>query len=320
MTLALIAALLVAGLVLPHLLDLRGAPPGTAVAMWIASLSLRATAGLFVAAYVVVLLPATDVFQAVTHWCWHTVLPLLTTHLGVNGHRIGDLLVLVPAGITLASLVSIGLGVLRATAAVRRMIRRHAVSSGPDGTIMVADQSVVLAAAGLSRPRVVVTTGALTVLDEGELSAGLAHERGHIARRHRWALLYAELCRGLGCMMPGSRRSVRELAFHLERDADAWALRHHDALDLAGAICKAAVGPRNTAALSALSGGSGTRDRVEELVHGRPGVTRLRLLLLRTTAAAAAALALALLVALPGAVAAAANGSAAGALPQHCVS
>lgn len=317
---ALFVALLATGIALPHASDLRRVPAGTAVLVWASSLGLRAMAGLFLATYVIFLLPGTELFQAVTHWCWHAVLPLLTTHLGFNGHNVGDAVVLLPIVVSAISLASFGVGLARATAGVRRLIRRHAVGAGPEGAVVLADDSVVLAAAGLGHPRVMVSTGALASLDDGELSAGLAHERGHIERRHRWVLLYAEICRGLGCVLPGSRTAVRQLAFHLERDADAWALRRHDALDLAGAICKAALSTRSGAAFHALSGDTGTRERVEDLVHGQQTVEGVRLALVRTAGLAAAVLLLALFAALPGTVASAATSASANALPEHCVS
>ncbi len=64
---------------------------------------------------------------------------------------------------------------------------------------------------------------------------------------------------------------MSELAFHLERDADQWALsRRHDRLALASAICKAAglrltIGP----AVTPLSGGR-TKERLGQLIDDDP--------------------------------------------------
>ena len=184
--------------------------------------------------------------------------------------------------------------------------------------MIVPERGVVLAAAGVSRPRVVVSTGALLALDDEELAAGLAHEQAHIARRHRWILLYAEACRGLSVFFPGARHAVRHLSHHLERDADAWALRRHDRLALASAICKATFGSRSTVAFIPLTGEVGARHRVEELLASQPALSSARLLGVRACAAGVLTLAIGLALTLPVAVA---QGSTGGApMLRHCLS
>ena len=80
-------------------------------------------------------------------------------------------------------------------------------------------------------------------------------------------LLYAELCRVLGRPLPGTARAVRQLRFHIERDADRSAVRERaDRLALASAICKAATGATTRAGMAAL-GGDGTAARVRELLQ-----------------------------------------------------
>lgn len=316
MILALIAALLAAGIALPHFLDLQGAPPMTASLIWAAGLTLRALAGAALIAYVVLVFPATGLFAAVTHWCWHTVLPILTTHLGFDGHRLGGVVVLLPAALVAASLLSAAWGLGRATRSVRRLLG-EAMIGGPQGSVIVSEQDVVLAAAGIGRPRVVVSTGALLALDDDELAAGLAHEQAHIARQHRWILLYAEACRGLSIFFPGARQASRQLSHHLERDADAWALRRHDRLALAGAICKATTGASSTVAFARLSGDVGARQRVEELIASQRALSSGRLFGLRACAAGVTTLALGLALTLPVAVA---QASASGApMLRHCL-
>jgi hypothetical protein len=132
----------------------------------------------------------------------------------------------------------------------------------------------------------------------------------------------AELCRGVARALPGTRRALRELSFHLERDADRWALeRRHDRLALASAICKAATQvPRSHVALASLAGGSGIGERLGQLLDGEgtdanPAGDRL----LRATAVAVVAVTLAVAAAMP---AAAVAGSAQGSWPDaphgHC--
>ena len=125
----------------------------------------------------------------------------------------------------------------------------------------------MLAVAGLTRPKLVVSAGALARLDDAELSAAIAHERAHIRRCHRFVLLFAELCRVLGRPLPGTAHAVRELRFQIERDADRSAVRERaDRLALASAICKAATVGAPRAGMASL-GGDGTAARVRELLQ-----------------------------------------------------
>ena len=266
-----LSAVAVLGIAFPHLVRLERTAAATAVALWAVSLALRALLVIFGVLYLAFFLPGTEVFASLTHWCWHTVLPLLTAHLGLEGHKVGDAATIIPGLLVMVSVLSVGFGVIRAARAVRRLLARDALGPGPADSVIVGGPEVMLAAAGLTRPQVVVTAGALLELDDEELAAGLDHERGHIARRHRWVLVFAELCRGIGRVVPGCRRGMRELEFHLERDADAWALRRrHDRLALASAICKAAgIGKLSTAAASPLTGG-GAEERLGQLMAEEP--------------------------------------------------
>jgi hypothetical protein len=85
MTVAL-AAILAAGIVLPHVLRLQRVAPMTAVVLWLSALALRAIASLLAVVYLLFFLPRTEVFASLTHWCLHAVVPLVTDELGVEGH------------------------------------------------------------------------------------------------------------------------------------------------------------------------------------------------------------------------------------------
>lgn len=312
------ALILLGGLVVPHLVSSRAAQPATAIVIWSAALLLRALTTLLFVTALVIMVPSTEVFSAVTHWCWHTVLPLLATHLGFDGHKIGDAAVVIPAAVLAASLLWVAFGIARATRSVSRMLRRAVVGPGPEDSLILEGPEVILAAAGIARPRVVVSAGALMTLDDEELAAGLAHERGHIAHRHRFILLGAELCRGLARFLPGTRQAMRELVFHLERDADQWAIsRRHDPLALASAICKAATSRTASGlAFASLGGGTGVSARLNELTddpapdHERgAGVVRL-------VAVGMACLTLSVAALVPVAVADAAASQQSA--PRHC--
>jgi hypothetical protein len=298
-----VGAMIAAGILFPHVVRLERVSPITAAAMWACSLGLRALAGVFAAIYVVFFLPATEGFGALTHWCLHAVLPLVATHLGVSGHGLGDAAIVMPGVLLAASLASAAFGIARAARAVRRFVLRTAVARGPSDSLIIGGSGVVVAAAGLARPRLVVSAGALTQLDDDELAAGLDHERGHIARRHRYILVAAELCRSVGRVVPGSARAVDQLAFHLERDADRWALRRrHDHLALASAICKAAT-PRTPAspAFAALGGG-GIPERLDQLTGAVRPVAGLRATAANGLAAALVVLTLGVAATVPASV------------------
>ena len=300
----LLAALVTVGIALPHALPMRRADAVGAIAVWCAALALRALVGVFFVIWAVFFLPATELFGAMTHWCWHSVVPLLTTHLGLNGHSVGSAAVVIPGLLLAASVLSVGFGVWRVARAVQRLLRTSAVGDGPDGAVIVGGPDVLVAAAGIGCPKVVISTGALTSFDDEELAAALAHERGHIEHRHRFILLFAEVCRALARYVPGTKRAVRELAFHLERDADGWALRTHDRFVLASAILKAAswdAAPHG-AAVTQLAGPGQLEERLGALVDG-DGHRGARRRVLRGFAVFFTALSLALTVSVPAAVA-----------------
>lgn len=263
-----VGAALASAVAIPHLVSLEHAAPGTASVIWFSALVLRALTMVFATVYVLLFLPATELFGIMTGWCWHAVLPFLATHLGFDGHSFGDAAILAPGFVLAASAITVAFGVARASHSIHRFVRRQSIGAGPSDSVIVGGPDVLVAAAGIARPQVVVSAGALTLLDDDELAASLAHERGHIARQHRFALLGAELCRSLARFLPGTRQAMRELSFHLERDADRWALaRRHDPLALASAILKAATPPTGyLAPMLALNGGPRLSDRVGQLL------------------------------------------------------
>jgi len=316
---------LIAGAIgVPHLLRLERAAPPAAIAIWLAALLLRALVSVTVVVLIVVWFPATELFEHLTGWCWHAVLPFVVAHLHLNGHRLGDLSTLVPALLVGLSVASVVWGVLKAASAVRHLIRLGGLGPGPRGSLLVGGAEAMLAVAGLWRPRVVVSAGALTVLDDCELAAGMAHERGHIARSHRYLLLVGMVCGGLARFIPGTQRALHELAFDLERDADHYALsRRHDRLSLASAICKTASAPLNPALL-ALGTDPKVSGRVRLLLSDESSAEtgRLRRHSPQFLAVAMTSLTLAALIASPMVLIAQAGtpGLSAGAAHSHCQS
>ncbi|HEV2058544.1 MAG TPA: M56 family metallopeptidase [Solirubrobacteraceae bacterium] len=303
-----VAALLVgAAITSPHVLRLESAHPASAAIIWLSALCLRALVALFVALLAIFYVSTTPGFHHVTHWCWHAAVPLVTSGFGLSGHRVGDLALLAPLLALAVSLVAVCVSLWRATRAIGDWVRRTSIGTGAHESLVVGENDIVVAVAGLRHPRVIVSSGALTCFDDEELEASLAHERGHIARRHRFVLVAAEICRALARPLPGTRRAVAELIFHLERDADRWAVqRKHDPTALASAICKAAQPNAGSGGpLLTLNGGAVVR-RVQQLLDcTTPPRRRARLDVL---AATMVLIAIALAAALPSATRAAMAG------------
>lgn len=318
MTLALALSVL-AALAAPHAFRLDRAAPATAATIWMAALMLRALVAVYCALFVVVYLPQTELFATVTHWCLHEALPFAAVHLGLDGHRVGDVAVLAPVFFLAVSLAWVLFGVSRGARRVHRLLVRQAIGHGPSDSLIVGGSEVFVAAAGLRQPALLVSAGALTRLDDEELAASLDHERAHIAHRHRFVLVAAEAFRALARPLPGTRGAARELAFHLERDADRFASQRHDPLALASAICKAAAAPVLPVAATALAGGDVVR-RVQLLTEETAAPAARR----QAAAAALAALLAALVVGvaglLPAAAHAAYHGAPHAAIVDHCAS
>jgi Zn-dependent protease with chaperone function len=314
-----LAGLVLAAIGVPHLVRLEEASPGLAAFIWLAALALRGVAAVFCAIFVVLYLPTTDLFALITHWCWHAVVPFIAAHLPLDGHAVGDLALVMPAFVLAASVLWVVVGLWRAARRVRRLLRR-AVGPGPHQSLVLADGEVLVAAAGMRGPRVVVSAGALLSFDDDELAASVEHERGHIARHHRYVLVFAEICRALARFVPGTRTAARELLFHVERDADRYALaRQHDPAALASAICKAAQGAALGAPSLAL-GGSVVIRRIRLLLDGDAPRRAWREICLRALAAAMVSVVVVSAAALPTAALAGYHGADQARAVQHCAS
>ncbi len=314
-----LALALAAAISVPHALRLRHAPPMVAAVIWLCALALRALAALFAAVFVVFYLPGTELFGLVTKWCWHAVLPFFATHMGLSGHSIGDVALVAPAFTLALSLVSVLWALWRACRGVGQLVRRTFVGRGPSGSLIIGGSDVFVAAAGIAHPRVVVSAGALTAFDDEELAASLAHEQGHIARRHRYLMVVAEVSRAFGRFVPGGRGATAALTFHLERDADAYAVaRSHDPLALASAICKAAGARPFAPGVMALGGGQGVTTRLALLTSENAPGRRSRRGVHACVAAGLAVLCLALLALLPAVAVAGVNQLGSTPVVHHC--
>jgi len=308
------------GVAVPHWVRLDRVRPTTAALLWMTALTLRASIIASLAVYIALLAPDTEAFRALTHWCQHTMLPVVGVHVDLQGHVVGRIAAVAPAMLAALCLLAGTLDAARATRAVRSALAKDSLGDGPQHSVIVGGPEVIMAAAGLVRPRILVSAGALALLDDEELAAALAHERGHIAHWHHLLLAYGECCRALARVLPGTRRAVSEMRFHLERDADEWAVRgDHDPVALASAICKAARGgPENIPALITLGDG-GIERRLDGLLDARPscsGARRRRVV--DYGAAIMVCVTLACMVALPATTFAGDRGQAVEHPEHHC--
>ncbi len=285
------AAVIMVVLLVPRRLDLDRAPAPLSAGICFSALVLRALIAAFAAIFVLLYLPTTPLFTMVSHWCLDAVIPYVADHLAINGHTFGDAALVAPAVALALSALSVVFGVWRAARSVRALLASRKIGPGPRDSIVVEDGGLLVAVAGLRRPRVLISAGALVAFDDEELGASLEHEHGHIQRRHRFVLVAAEICRALARFVPGTAATISELRYHLERDADEYALRHrHEPTALASAICKAAAGQVGLVPQLSLAGGPVSR-RVGRLLDGGPSasvrrVSALRLGLVTMSAAA----------------------------------
>jgi hypothetical protein len=113
----------------------------------------------------------------------------------------------------------------------------------------------------------------LVIERSADLVVVQARERAgrDIVRRHRFVMLLGVAFGALGRAIPGTARAVRELGFHLERDADRWALgRRNDRLVLASVICKASTGETAGHPVVAGLGSTGVLERLGQLLDDQP--------------------------------------------------
>jgi BlaR1 peptidase M56 len=117
-------------------------------------------------------------------------------------------------------------GAVRELAADRRLRRRleaHEPRCHGD-TLVIEDERPHAFCAGLLRPRVYVSTGALGLLDEAALGAVLVHERHHARRRDPLRLACGRVLARALFYVPGLGELVRHLESLAELSADERAI------------------------------------------------------------------------------------------------
>ena len=170
-------------------------------------------------------------------------------------------LVSVAAGLVLFALLCWVL--VAAFAAVLRTRRRHRdlltlLAHGdpkvPGALVVDYPAAAAYCVPGL-RSRIVISAGALKLLDQAELAAVLAHERAHLRERHDLVLLpFNALLRAFRWSAV-ARRAEGAVALLVEMLADDHALRHRPARELATALIRVgAAGSRVPSGALAIAG------------------------------------------------------------------
>jgi Zn-dependent protease with chaperone function len=153
------------------------------------------------------------------------------------------------------------------------------------------------------RSAIVVSAGALDLLDAEELAAVLAHERAHLRERHDLVLLpFAALLRAFR-WAPVARQAQRAVALLVEMHADDRALRHRPARELATALLRVGAAGGGGVPAGALAAADSPSEcdvtaRVIRILRPSPGLCPAARLLTGLTAAAAVGVP-AILLALP---------------------
>jgi Zn-dependent protease with chaperone function len=121
--------------------------------------------------------------------------------------------------------------------------------------------------------RVVVTTAAIAVLDERQLTAVMAHEHAHLDGRHDLVLFGADVAAAAFPWSRFFRTARRELSLLVEMLADDEGSRRSDPTVLATALVD--LGQASTPR-GALGAGGDTVARVERLIHRQAALPTLR--------------------------------------------
>lgn len=143
-------------------------------------------------------------------------------------------------------------------ATCRRQARRHAEAVRLVGRRHPLVDAVVLDAADRmvyclpGRPHtIVVTSGALDVLDTHELAAVLAHEHAHLTGRHHLLLTVLRAIRRSGGRLRLFNTAAAQVARLLEMRADDVAARRHNPATVARALLSLSTHPTPAATLPA---------------------------------------------------------------------
>jgi Zn-dependent protease with chaperone function len=135
---------------------------------------------------------------------------------------------------------------------------------GPAADIRIIDNDHPAVYCVPGRRRIVLTTGALSCLDNGQLAAVLAHERAHLSERHHLVLRLAAALENAFPAVPFFGVAARQIAYLVEVAADDAAARRAPRLTVAAALLAVAAAGVPAGALGA--GGSAAAQRIRRLI------------------------------------------------------
>jgi beta-lactamase regulating signal transducer with metallopeptidase domain len=221
---------------------------------------------------------------------------------GVVGLRLlalaaGLVLLLLLCWITVAAFAA----VLRARRRQRLLLSllAHGDPKVPGALVVDHPAATAYCVPGL-RSRIVISAGALDLLDQAELAAVLAHERAHLRERHDLVLLpFTALLRAF-YWSAVAREAHAAVALLVEMLADDRALRHRPARELATALLRVGAAGGVQAPTGALAAAESRIDgqvaaRVSRLLRPAPRLPRPALVLVAVVAAATVAVPMAFL-------------------------
>ncbi|MER5641788.1 M56 family metallopeptidase [Kitasatospora sp. NPDC002227] len=190
---------------------------------------------------------------------------------GIAGHT--EALALALAALAVPAAV-VAAGCRRAARARARHRSALELVARPAGEWWVLDQERAAAwcvpgAGG----RIVLTSGALARLSDGQRAAVLAHEGAHLAGRHHLLTAGAAALGRALPWLPAARSAAEQVPLLVELVADDVALRRCERRVLAEALCVVAAGAAPAGGLGA--GGHGVLLRVERLLGSARGLSPL---------------------------------------------
>jgi Zn-dependent protease with chaperone function len=138
------------------------------------------------------------------------------------------------------------------------------------------------------RSQIVISAGALDLLDSAELAAVLAHERAHLRERHDLVLLpFTALLRAFRWARI-ARDAHQSVALLVEMHADDRALRQRPARELATALLRVGAAGGGLAPSGTLASAAGECEvaaRVTRLLRPAPGLSAAAIVLICAAAA-----------------------------------
>lgn len=189
----------------------------------------------------------------------------------------GESILLATLGLTTSAIICAGLIVLiREFRRLQSLSKRIATSSLTvhDSWIMVNDPKPYAFCHGLLNPRVYLSTGLSTLLDEEEFKAVCIHERVHLQRRDPLRVLIVHVLTGALFFLPLARLIRDRYLLRMELDADRQVIKKLGQPALARALIKL-LQPVPSQKMELAPYFNPTEERVKQLLQADSSVAAL---------------------------------------------